>query len=61
MGDCLARGPHFKEGVRNAKRRRHLNDLALEKKVKVKKKSDLSKVGMRTAASAGKPQLRPLG
>ena len=38
MGDCLARGPHFKEGVRNAKRRRHLNDLALEKKVKVKKK-----------------------
>ena len=38
MGEGLARGHHFKEGVSNAKTRRHLNDLALEKKVKLKKK-----------------------
>lgn len=38
MGEGLARGHHFKEDVSNAKTRRHLNDLALEKKVKLKKK-----------------------
>lgn len=37
VGECLARGHHFKEGAKNAQRRRHLNDLAL-KKVKLKKK-----------------------
>ena len=60
MGECLARGHHFKEGARNAQRRTHLNDLALEKKVKLKK-SALSGMGMRTQASAGKPRFQPLG